>query len=83
MNKQALIDKINEIDLSIQFDNLEEKEEIINFFKRENFDCIDLEEIEEGFIERYDNSYVISDYDTSSSDVMTFTEFLEVIETRS
>ena len=83
MNKQELIDKINKDELSIQFDNLEEKEKIVDFFEGEDFECLGFEDFEEGFIEHYGNDHVISDYDTSSSDVMTFTEFLEVIETKS
>ena len=79
MEKQELIDRIRKDRISIQFSNLEEKEKIVEFFKGEGFSFGMDEELEEGFIENYDD-YDLSDYEASSCDVMTFQEFLEVIE---
>ena len=79
MEKQELIDRINEEDLSIQFSNLEEKEKIVEFLKGEGFTYEMGEELEEGFIEYYDDNE-ISDFEGANYDVMTFQEFLEVIE---
>ena len=79
MTEQELIEKIANDRLSIKFINLEEKKKPVEFFESMDFLFKGMEGFEEGYVEYYDEEE-LSEFESASRDVMTFQEFLKVIE---